>query len=165
MGKSIVFIDTEVSIEDNQIHDIGAVRYDGSIFHSSSVKDFFEFISGMIFVCGHNIIHHDLKYIHSSVGKKITATAIDTLYLSPLLFPKHPYHALLKDDKLQVEEFNNPVNDCQKSEKLFYDEVNAFFALSPELKQIFCHLLYSQEEFKGFFDYVNFKPYNVDVKN
>ncbi len=164
MGKSIVFIDTEVSIEDNQIHDIGAVRYDGSIFHSSSVKDFFEFISGMIFVCGHNIIHHDLKYIHSSVGKKITATAIDTLYLSPLLFPKHPYHALLKDDKLQVEEFNNPVNDCQKSEKLFYDEVNAFFALSPELKQIFCHLLYSQEEFKGFFDYVNFKPYNVDVK-
>jgi len=45
------------------------------------------------------------------------------LFLSPLLFPEKPYHRLLKDDKLQPEELNNPVNDSKKAEELFYDEV------------------------------------------
>ena len=58
------------------------------------------------------------------------AAPIDTLYLSPLLFPRRPYHALLKDDKLQSDELNNPVNDSEKARRLFLDEVNAFADLS-----------------------------------
>lgn len=63
--------------------------------------------------------------------------AIDTLYLSPLLFPKRPYHSLVKDDKLQIEELNNPVNDSLKAKELFEDEVNAFFSLPLHLRQIY----------------------------
>ena len=59
---------------------------------------------------------------------------IDTLYLSPLLFPHRPYHALLKDDKLQTDELNNPLNDSIKAMQLFYDEVNAFHALLPSMR-------------------------------
>lgn len=40
--------------------------------------------------------------------------AIDTLCLSPLLFPMRPYHALIKDDKLQSDSLNNPLNDSIK---------------------------------------------------
>ena len=154
----IAFIDTEIGVEDKKIHDIGAIRSDGATFHASSLRDFTAFISDADFICGHNIIHHDLHYINSAVDHAISIPAIDTLYLSPLLFPKNPYHSLLKDDKLITEELNNPVNDSRKAEKLFYDEVNAFNALPSFLKQIFCITLYSQIEFKAFFDYVDCRP-------
>ena len=165
MLKSVVFIDAEISVDDNKIHDLGAVKDDRTYFHSASIRDFISFISGADFICGHNLIHHDLKYIRAATESDLQTMAIDTLYLSPLLFPKRPYHALLKDDKLQVEELNNPVNDCKKAANLFYDEVNAFFALSSKLKQIFCCLLYHHPEFTGFFEYVNFRPYNSNVPN
>ena len=164
MAKSIVFFDTEVGVEDKKIHDIGAVHADKGIFHSASVQDFCAFVSDAEYICGHNIIHHDIKFLEEASQKKLSQKAIDTLYLSPLLFPKRPYHRLLKDDKLQVEELNNPVNDSQKAKDLFFDEVNAFFNLTPGKKKIFCGLLYNFVEFQGFFDYVEFKPYNYNMR-
>ena len=167
MNKQIAFIDTEVGLEDKRIHDIGAVRSDGVVFHSSSLRDFAQFISNIGFVCGHNIVHHDLYYINNALNKAVSIPAIDTLYLSPLLFPTHPYHSLVKDDKLVTDELNNPVNDSKKAQKLFYDEVNAFNALPLFLKQIFCGLLYSRKEFKGFFDYVDYASQRIqdDISN
>ena len=164
MEKLIVFIDSEVGIDDKKIRDLGAVRSDGVMFHSASVQDFCAFISGSEFLCGHNIIHHDMVFIKPYLRGGITSKYIDTLYLSPLLFPKRPYHALLKDDKLQTDELNNPLNDAQKAEKLFYDEINAFFALSSRRKQIYCCLLYQFEEFQGFFEFINFVPYQSNVE-
>ena len=123
MAKSIVFIDTEAGIGDHKIYDIGAVRTDGASFHSPSLQAFSSFISDADFLCGHNIIHYDLEFLNAAMGKNTTIPAIDTLYLSPLLFPRKPYHSLLKDDKLITEELNNPVNDSKKASKLFYVEV------------------------------------------
>ena len=159
MAKSIVFFDTEVGVDDKKIHDIGAVRSDKGTLHTASVSDFCAFAADSDFLCGHNVVHHDMKYLAPVVDGRVPKRIIDTLYLSPLLFPKRPYHRLLKDDKLQVEELNNPVNDSQKAQTLFFDEVNAFYQLSPGKKKIFCGLLYNFEEFQGFFDYVEFKPY------
>lgn len=164
MAKTIAFFDTEVGIDDRKIHDIGAIREDRGVFHSSAVQDFFTFISDAEFLCGHNIIHHDIKFLEETSGRKISSKAIDTLYLSPLLFPRRPYHRLLKDDKIQIEELNNPVNDSQKAKDLFHDEVSAFFDLTSGKKKIFCGLLYPFEEFRGFFDYLNFKPYSYNLK-
>ena len=163
MAKSIVFIDSEVGADDKKIYDLGAVRSDRATFHSASVRDFCAFISATDFICGHNIVHHDMVFLQPHISGGITDKYIDTLYLSPLLFPKRPYHALLKDDKLQSDELNNPLNDARKAAELFYDEVNAFYALSSCRKQIFACLLYQFEEFRGFFDYVNFKPYSSNA--
>lgn len=163
MEKSVVFFDTEVGIEDKKIHDIGAVDKDKGLFHSASIPDFLSFISEADYICGHNIVHHDLQFLRKTPSFNLSAKAIDTLYLSPLLFPKKPYHKLLKDDKLQVEELNNPVNDSQKARDLFFDEVNAFYSLSANKKKIFCGLLYNFEEFQGFFDYMDFKPYKYSM--
>lgn len=164
MAKKIVFLDSEVGIEDKKIHDLGAVSSDGNTFHNSSVHDFCKFISGADYLCGHNIIHHDLNYIKPLTTCGITDKYIDTLYLSPLLFPKRPYHALLKDDKLQSDELNNPLNDAKKAEILFYDEVNAFYNLSSIRKQIYCCLLYQFNEFRGFFDYVDIFPVGTNIE-
>lgn len=163
MAKSIVFFDTEISVHENKILDIGAVRGDKTVFHSPSLSEFCAFVAGAEFLCGHNVVHHDMKHINPHIGDALHQKVIDTLYLSPLMFPKRPYHKLLKDDKLQVEELNNPVNDSHKASTLFYDEVNAFYQLSKNRKMIYCGLLYSHPEFQGFFDYVDFKPYKYNL--
>ena len=76
MAKSIVFIDTEVGVDDHKIHDIGAVRQDRAYFHSASVRNFVEFIAGAEYICGHNILHHDLKYIHDSLGYELRVATV-----------------------------------------------------------------------------------------
>ena len=111
----IAFIDTEVGLDTKRTMDYGAIRDDGAQIHSRSLSEFSLFIKDCGFVCGHNIIHHDLQYLH--IPQQIQA--IDTLYLSPLLFPQRPYHRLVKDDKLQVDELNNPLNDAIKAQDLF----------------------------------------------
>lgn len=158
--ETIVFIDSEITNEGVTV-DLGAIK-ENKQFHSADKQDFSDFVKDIRFVCGHNIIHHDLKYIGELFDKNNTPDYIDTLYMSPLVFPKKPYHKLLKDDKLQTDELNNPLNDAIKAKDLFYDEVNAFQALSSRMKWILCALLYPYPEFQGFFKYINFKPYGLN---
>lgn len=111
--NSIAFIDTEIEPKSRKILDIGSVKGDGNSFHSNSIPDLTKFLKGTEFICGHNILNHDLKYIKKAVSDAgiISENVIDTLFLSPLLFPSKPYHGLVKDDKLQTDDSNNPLND------------------------------------------------------
>ena len=56
-------VDVEIGLEDYKIHDIGALRYDGAVYHKVSKEELFEFFSDVDYICGHNIIHHDAKYL------------------------------------------------------------------------------------------------------
>lgn len=156
-AKAIIFVDTEVN-QEGKVCDYGAVNATGQTLHTSAVASFTQFITGNRFLCGHNLIAHDLTYIAEAVEQAGLSIYIDTLSLSPLLFPRHPYHALVKDDKLQTDERNNPLNDAKKAMQLFYDEVNAFAQLPPSLQAIFCNLLYDQPLFHGFFVYLDRQP-------
>ncbi len=158
MTEPIVFIDSEIGVSDKKIADLGAVKGNNIQFHSPSIRDFSSFIADAAFLCGHNIIHHDLCYLRPLLNQPLSAKLIDTLYLSPLLFPERPYHALLKDDKLQTDELNNPLNDAEKARRLFYDEVNAFSELPARRKEIYYSLLNSFEEFQGFFSFMKYRP-------
>ena len=149
-SKNIAFVDTEVGLKDHKIHDIGALRDDGATFHQASQTALNQFLQeGKVdYICGHNLIHHDAHYLH------LNGILIDTLYLSPLLFPKRPYHHLVKDDKLMSEQMNNPVNDCEKAKELLMDEIAAWNLLSENKRKIFTLLLQHEEEFRGFLMYV-----------
>ena len=85
-------VDVEIGLEDYKIHDIGALRYDGAVYHKVSKEELFEFFSDVDYICGHNIIHHDAKYLFTD--KTCRWLLVDTLYISPLLFPERPYHRL-----------------------------------------------------------------------
>lgn len=147
------FVDVEVGLNDNKIHDIGAVRWDGAIFHSANKRELMTFLKDVDFVCGHNIINHDAKYLF---GEDTSAhRLIDTLYVSPLLFPQRPYHHLVKDDKLISDQVNNPVNDCEKARDLLMDEVARWSTLSAARQMIFATLLIATDEFSGFLAFVN----------
>ena len=149
-SRNIAFVDTEVGLKDHKIHDIGALRDDGATFHQASQTALNQFLQeGKVdYICGHNLIHHDAHYLH------LNGILIDTLYLSPLLFPKRPYHHLVKDDKLMSEQMNNPVNDCEKAKELLMDEIAAWNLLSENKRKIFTLLLQYEKEFRGFLMYV-----------
>lgn len=149
------FVDVEVGLKDKTIHDIGALRWDGAVYHSANKRELMCFLKGADFVCGHNIINHDAKYLF---GKEThNCLFVDTLFMSPLLFPERPYHRLLKDDKLVSEQMNNPVNDCEKARDLLMDEVARWEGLPASKRIIFSTLLQEHDEFKGFFAFVDAK--------
>lgn len=64
--KKYAIVDVEISLKDNKIHDIGAIRYDGAVYHNTSKKGLYDFLSGIDIICGHNIVHHDAKYLFDS---------------------------------------------------------------------------------------------------
>lgn len=157
--NTIIFIDTEVNPENQSVLDYGAIVDDNRYIHTESAGRFRDFLvqnstGTNRCLCGHNIVHHDAKYIAQEMREAGISGLIDTLYLSPLCFPNKPYHALLKDDKLQADELNNPLNDCKKARELFYDEVNAFRSMQPLQREIYAALLCHREEFRNFFSYV-----------
>ena len=152
----IAFFDTEVNPQTKKVADYGVVREDGAVLHTHSKTDFDAFISMCDTLCGHNIINHDMKY----TALRGNPTIVDTLFLSPLLFPKRPYHHLVKDDKLQVDELNNPVNDSMKARDLLNDEVAAWNQLSTGRKEIYYQLLKNTPEFDGFFEFIHYTSSN-----
>jgi ATP-dependent DNA helicase RecQ len=165
--NSIAFIDTEIEPKSGKILDIGSIKGDGSSFHKPSVPEFIRFLNGTQFICGHNIFNHDIKFIGKALDDAgvNSANIIDTLFLSPLLFPTKPYHALLKDDKLQSEDTNNPLNDSIKAKDLFSDEVAAFKQIDEALKQIFYLLLNDRKEFHSFFRFIGYTSTGENAEN
>ncbi len=149
-------VDVEVYVNDKKIHDIGALRWDGAKFHAANRQELMAFLKNVDFVCGHNIIHHDVKYLHELENHRWML--VDTLYVSPLLFPERPYHHLLKDDKLLSEQLNNPVNDCVKARDLLMDEKAKWAELSDAQRTIYATLLHNVPEFKGFLMMVGAEP-------
>ncbi len=145
-------VDVEVGLKDNKIHDIGALKHDDTIFHKTSKEELFAFLNDVDYICGHNIINHDARYLFSD--EKCRQTLVDTLYVSPLLFPERPYHRLVKDDKLISEQMNNPVNDCKKAKDLLLDEIACWNTLSREKRILLASLLRDKKEFEGFFSMV-----------
>lgn len=148
------FIDLEIDGK-GRILDIGGVK-NGLSFHSARIPEFADFVSDCDCLCGHNIIEHDIKYLKPFLRKEYIL--IDTLYLSPLLFPQKPYHKLLKDDKILTEELNNPLNDSLKAQSLYDDEVMAFKALDKDFQQLYYDLLNEDIHFSGFFKSIEYVP-------
>jgi len=159
MTRSITFVDLEVQVESRVVVDYGGLKGNGSTFHGKSSDSFATFLAGSEYLCGHNIIKHDSKYMPDIIDRVSLSAeqCIDTLNLSPLLFPRKPYHALLKDEKLLVDELNNPLSDAIKAKDLFFDEVTAFQSHDETLKRIYYLLLHNRVEFTGFFRYTGYQ--------
>lgn len=157
----VVFFDCEVNSL-KKLRDIGAVTRSGSRMHSSRLKDFQNFVKEhATILAGHNICNFDIELISSFIDVS-TFPKIDTLYLSALLFPQKRFHALMKDELLFSTEISNPLSDALKARDLFELEVEAFWELSDDVRQILCDLLCNEEPFKGFFQYLGLSSSSED---
>ena len=75
-GNKLYFIDSEVSVNDGTVVDLAAIRdKDEEYVHTASQNEFAKFVSGAAYICGHNIIRHDVNYVRTHLvphyrGKK-----------------------------------------------------------------------------------------------
>ena len=139
-----ISIDLEVNKKSNQIVGIGAVRPDRSIgFHHRSGKlttglaKLDEMADGASFVLGHNIKAFDLKHLRAAKPnlRLLQLPVVDTLYLSPLAFPRNPYHHLVKhyqDGALKSGQLNDPENDARLALELFAEQQQALSSTEPQ---------------------------------
>ncbi len=152
-------LDLETEKEGSRIHRFAAVRCDnGQSFTftrgklSASLAELDHFASGAAYLIGHNIIEHDAKVLAAAKPDLalLRLPMVDTLRLSPLAFPRNPYHHLVKhyhDGSLVRAQKNDPKLDCVLTITLLHDQHAAFSALNasdPELLLAF-HWLTTEE--------------------
>ncbi|MFO1050599.1 MAG: RecQ family ATP-dependent DNA helicase [Planctomycetota bacterium] len=129
--SSIAFLDLEVGL-DGRLRDAGVVFGDREIRidcgdEGSAIDALADAVGRAQFLGGHNLLWHDLPRLaalrpHAPI---LRMPVLDTLLLSPLAFPRRPYHRLVKDYKLQRESANDPVADARLSRDLLQDEIAA----------------------------------------
>lgn len=129
-----LFIDIE-SVPGGEIFGLGAIS--GAAYRREAmerrsvavlVQELRSIASSAPFIAGHNILSHDLPVLDAAFGlpELRHIPAIDTLYLSPLAFPRNPYHRLTKNDRLLRSSKSHPARDCESSRVILEDSIAAF---------------------------------------
>lgn len=145
MTPAILVFDLEVDPVGGALLQIGAFRSDTQASYESArlVKESERKLAlaklealaeGAEYVMGHNILAHDLPCLqtlapHSSLHHLIP---IDTLRLSPLAFPRNPYHRLLKNYKIIADAANSPLQDAFACWQVFQEQCLAFAKMQRE---------------------------------
>ncbi|MFH1466820.1 MAG: RecQ family ATP-dependent DNA helicase [Pseudomonadota bacterium] len=129
-----LFLDLEVT-RDGRVMEVGAVRGEATLRLTRPRAVDWErldrFAAGADLIVGHNVLEHDLPHLARAAPglALLTVPAVDTLVLSPLCFPRRPYHALVKEHRLVKDAANDPVADGRLCARLFEDEKAAIAAL------------------------------------
>jgi len=180
--SNCISIDLEVGVKDGRIYEFAAVR-EGSdesvVFHKGSLPLALEkldkFCDNAKFLLGHNLIAFDLPHLVAAKPelRLLKLPAIDTLRLSPLAFPRNPYHHLVKhyqDGQIKRGRINDPELDARSTLVVFRDQVTALRAMvekDPD-RIVAWHWLTTQsdssEGFDAFFNFIRQKPRPVHVE-
>lgn len=137
-----ISVDLEVGRNDNRIHQFAAVRCDNRTYFEFSrgnlqyaLKELERFADGASFLLGHNLIEFDIPHLTAANPDLhvLQLPCIDTLRLNPIVFPRNPYHHLVKhyqDGGLKRTQLNNPKLDAELTLELFRDQRGALGKLS-----------------------------------
>ncbi len=160
MKKHILFLDIETDLQGKRIYEIGVV-YQKKSYQSSSpqhIANFMTLCSDISYLCGHNILEHDLPKIkkHSKLYTELKQfPVIDTLPVSLLFFNEYTHHALPKAYKNEDDFKNDPVKDCELTELLLERTVERYMQMQRPLQKILYSLLYNDVKFEAFFSYLS----------
>ena len=153
--EDILYLDIETDKKGTP-RDFGAVMGTKEL-HEKHVTRLSAWIEEANYICGHNVIAHDVPVLEKVLSKDITTEKqlIDTLLWSPLIFSANPYHHLVKGYKLVNDsDFNNPLSDAKLTRALLHDELNGFAAMDELWQQCLCILLADDHRFNSFFDFL-----------
>ncbi|MBU3012262.1 RecQ family ATP-dependent DNA helicase [Polaribacter vadi] len=165
MRNKILYIDIETSLQ-GKINDVGAV-FKGEELHGKQLTKLESWIKQAEYICGHNIVAHDIALLKLSLGDDIfkTKKIVDTLLWSPILFSNTPYHKLVKGYKIVNDsDYNNPLSDCKLTKQLLIDELNRFSELESNIQQVYACLFSNLKDYAGFLELINFKTTNIEIK-
>lgn len=153
MTDSILYFDLETDKKTGKINDVGA-HYKGKDLHEKSLEKLKSWIEDAKYLCGHNIVNHDIPILIKQFGEIVFQNKIilDTLLWSPILFAKNPYHKLVKGYKIvNDKDYNNPLSDSKLTKELLIEEVEEFRKIDNKLKEIYYHLLSKNAGYNGLF--------------
>lgn len=164
--NNILFIDLEVGLNSHVIHSVGALIKE-TAYNGQSVN----FIRDLYFeykpdyLCGHNFINHDKKFLSATSFNPIfeTVKIIDTFYLSMLVYPDKVSHKLSKPYKTEAHIQNDPFGDCLATRELLEIMIERFQTFGPSLQSLLSFLLGKNPYFEGFFNYINVAPKEIDL--
>jgi len=163
---NIAYIDIEVVVNSGKIDRLGLFLNDIQK-STTSINDIKAILEQNLpnFICGHNFIDHDSKFLaQTSLNPILSKTPIiDTLLLSMLLFVNKKIHKLDKPYKTEVNIENNPLGDAQETKSLFILLDKKFSNSESELQDIFVSLLFDNKYFNSYFRYKNLASNNVDI--
>ncbi|MDE0280261.1 MAG: RecQ family ATP-dependent DNA helicase [Gammaproteobacteria bacterium] len=135
----------DLEVVGDRIDAFGAVRSDteeglkysgkGAVAALDRLDDFAE---GAKFLLGHNLIAFDLPRLAAVKPnlRLLKLPVVDTLRLSPLAFPRNPYHSLIKhyqDGGISSGRRNDPEWDARIALEVFGDEREALARADPAL--------------------------------
>ncbi len=133
--NKILSVDLEITRDGKRLLRLGAIAGDQQLdikgHHPQSFIKLNQLAQHAHYLLGHNIISHDLPWLlkHNPDCTHLRCLPIiDTLFLSPLAFPKNPYHRLVKDYKIVKDSYNDPVADARLALSVFDDQLAAFEA-------------------------------------
>lgn len=130
-------VDLEAGRKDSKIHKLAGIRSDtGQTFQFSggdlaaALKRLDALAEGAEFLLGHNVIEFDTKHLAAAGSglRLLQLPRVDTLWLSPLAFPRNPYHHLVKhyqDGQLKHASRNDPELDARLTLEILADEHRA----------------------------------------
>ena len=134
-------LDLEAGAKDQKIHAVGAIRpdirrrlrHEGRSGLEGALRQLDQLAEGAEFLLGHNLIKHDLPYLKAENPdlRLLRLPVVDTLRLSPLAFPRNPYHRLVKhykDADFRSTSLNDPKQDARLAVDLFREEREALAA-------------------------------------
>lgn len=164
--NKIAFFDIEVNTTSKKIEMLGLL-IDELKLSTTSVQKIVEDFNQKKpnFICGHNFIDHDKKYLSQTSFNPIfkDIKIIDTLFLSMLLYPNKKTHKLDKPYKTELNIENQPLGDAEQTKWLFNLLDKKFDTLDENLKKIFIALLSENEYFNAFFSYKNLLPDKINI--
>jgi ATP-dependent DNA helicase RecQ len=138
-------LDLEVGRWDGRIHKLAAVRGDNGcafVHHRGDLGKALvaldRFADGAGFLLGHNLKAFDVPHLIAVKPdlRLLRLPVVDTLRLSPLAFPRNPYHRLVKHyqkGQLKRGRLNDPELDARLALELFRDQCEALLAADAEL--------------------------------
>ncbi len=145
IDAAFVSIDVEsVPGGDGRIFRIGAVRSDrdatldlpvsATASREALARRLNAFAAGAGFLVGHNLRRHDLPALAAQFPSLEwrDLPLVDTLELSPIAFPRNPYHRLVKGYKIVSECRNDPVHDARLALALLADELRELGRLQAD---------------------------------
>ena len=105
---------------------------------SAALAELDDLADGAAFILGHNLIEFDRPHLAAANPglRLLNLPMVDTLRLSPLAFPRNPYHHLVKHYKngsLKRGSVNDPELDARLALEVFDDQRDALLKAVPDL--------------------------------
>ena len=144
-GPNCLSLDLEVGKEDNRIRAFAGLRPDtgqSEVFSGGNLAAALVRLDTLAedasYVLGHNIIAFDLPHLAATKpdSRLLKLPIIDRLRLSPLAFPRNPYHHLVKhyqDGGLKRGKWNDPELDARLALEVFDDQQHALRNAASDL--------------------------------